>query len=93
MQAAVSFNKICLSEDISPNYNNIYIYIYFYFFNRDKNRESKEEALKLVEDVKTETSGFRPFETDSDKQDRYEKFLKFVKIGAKGNYYYYCYCY
>ena len=27
---AISFNKVCLSEDILPNYSNIYIYIYIY---------------------------------------------------------------
>ena len=55
-----------------------------YIFYRTVDKRTKEDALKLVEEVTTETTGFRPFELDNDKQDRYEKYLKFIKIGAKG---------
>ena len=27
------FNKTCISENVLPNYSNIYIYIYIYIYN------------------------------------------------------------
>lgn len=38
----------------------------------------------ITENTSSLSEAFRPFISDPEKQQRYEKYLHFVKIGAKG---------
>lgn len=52
--------------------------------------ETQKQARKLTEElvssVKLDTSRFKPFAADPDKQNRYEKYLKLIEVGKKGWY-------
>ena len=46
--------------------------------------ESKEET-ENKDELASNNLVFRPFVSDPSKQARYERYLSFIKIGAKGN--------
>lgn len=65
-------------------------FFFFHFSNEVILTETQKEARKLTEElvsnVKIDTSRFKPFAMDPDKQSRYEKYLKLLEVGKKGLY-------